>query len=737
MPSVHFAPSWQFAIIVLILFLYKVNPACSQQFNAAQITDQENKIHEFLAIRHKLIDSLTTALTYSDDTTTVKCLNQLYSATLIMNNDTAWNYLMRALALSKKIKYIKGEAETLQNVARFYMEQHNLPTSETQIRQVIALNKENNNIPEYYDALEFLGYNLFLQLKHEQAKEILMNVLNYRLPSGNVSKLAYCYRVIGKILESQGHYEEAFTFFKKDLDLSRNIQDGKGSRGSSFMNSNYYMGKMYQEAGDKITAEKYLRISGEKALEILIPDVYDSRMADIHLLSNSMDSARYYFLLARHCLSTLIQDKQFFRIVTEELNLKIANTYIKEEKYEEALSIIQPLLANYNSVNFMYPDIYSALSDIYKGLKDYPKSLMYARYLGDLGQSTGSRQHILTASELLSEIFGIQGQTDSAYKYQKILILIKDSISADKQLKNIGILEMKAQDGLRMAQINTLSKQNIIANQQKYGLIFSVICLGVIIFILFRNNLLKRKNEKIKQQQLEQQLKVHLLETEKTKAEMQKKAGELEMQALRAQMNPHFIFNSLNSINYFILQNNKLEASEYLTKFSRLIRIILNNSQSSYIPLQDELEALKLYLELESLRFNHHFKYTIYVPGEVDVSVTKVPPLIIQPYVENAIWHGLMHKKEEGNLKIEFIIKDEDLFCKISDDGVGRKNVAALKETSPGTYKAVGMRITADRISMLQSKSKVNVPVKIIDEVLSDGSSGGTTVIIQIPVNYD
>lgn len=128
------------------------------------------------------------------------------------------------------------------------------------------------------------------------------------------------------------------------------------------------------------------------------------------------------------------------------------------------------------------------------------------------------------------------------------------------------------------------------------------------------------------------------------------KTAQLEMQALRAQMNPHFIFNSLNSINMFILENDKQRAAEYLTKFSRLMRLILENSQEPFIPIEKELEALELYLQLESLRFEERFKYKISVENDMDVTAVKVPPLIIQPFAENAIWHGLMQKKRKAIL---------------------------------------------------------------------------------------
>jgi streptogramin lyase len=160
---------------------------------------------------------------------------------------------------------------------------------------------------------------------------------------------------------------------------------------------------------------------------------------------------------------------------------------------------------------------------------------------------------------------------------------------------------------------------------------------------------------------------------------LQHKTVELEMKALRAQMNPHFIFNSLNSINLFILENNKLQASEYLSKFSRLVRLILNNSQESFIPLKIELEALNLYLELESLRFDQKFEYKIKVEENIDTTLLKVPPLIIQPYAENAIWHGLMNKKDKGHLEIELYQQEEILFCKISMMVSEERNPQKLK----------------------------------------------------------
>ena len=256
--------------------------------------------------------------------------------------------------------------------------------------------------------------------------------------------------------------------------------------------------------------------------------------------------------------------------------------------------------------------------------------------------------------------------------------------------------------------------------------ILAIVAAVAIIYYLIR----WRLNEKYR-------LQMERSEKEKELSRLQHRTSQLEMHALRAQMNPHFLFNSLNSINRFIIQNNSDQASGYLTKFSRLMRLILQNSQHELIPLENELEALKLYLELEAVRFDHHFTYAIKIDENLDVGALKVPPLIIQPYAENAIWHGLMHKEEKGKLLIELREEGDYLVCSIIDDGIGRSKAAELKSKSASTHKSMGMKITADRIaSMKQRKSNEN-NIQITDLVLPDGSPAGTKVEIKIALQYD
>src|SRR6185503_20195779 len=161
------------------------------------------------------------------------------------------------------------------------------------------------------------------------------------------------------------------------------------------------------------------------------------------------------------------------------------------------------------------------------------------------------------------------------------------------------------------------------------------------------------------------------------------------------------------------------------------------NSQATLIPLESELDSKQLYLDLEALRFDYHFGYKISVPKDLDISALKVPPLIIQPYAENAIWHGLMHKQEKGQLDICINQEGEWLIFKITDDGIGRKQSAAMASKSATRHKSMGLRITAERIRAMRGTGSGEPAITINDLVATDGSAAGTEIIIKLPVIYD
>jgi len=225
---------------------------------------------------------------------------------------------------------------------------------------------------------------------------------------------------------------------------------------------------------------------------------------------------------------------------------------------------------------------------------------------------------------------------------------------------------------------------------------------------------------------------------EQLKSDSNKKVTEIEMQALRAQMNPHFLFNSLNSIKYYALSKDKEATADYLTKFSSLVRTILNNSKSHTISIKDELEALRLYIEIEHLRLEGKFDYSFDVDTSIRVEQAQVPPMILQPFVENAIWHGLMRKTAGGKLIVQVKDLGTSIQCVIEDNGIGRKKALELKGNGPGHKKSMGIQITGDRISMINRIYGIDTKVHIIDLVNARGEAEGTRVVINIPlINED
>lgn len=207
-----------------------------------------------------------------------------------------------------------------------------------------------------------------------------------------------------------------------------------------------------------------------------------------------------------------------------------------------------------------------------------------------------------------------------------------------------------------------------------------------------------------------------------------------KQQSLRQQMNPHFIFNTLNSIQYYILEKDTISSHKYLTKFARLMRYTLDNSLHSAIPLRDELESLKLYLELEALRLQDKFTYDIDYQNNEAVLDIKIPTLMIQPFVENAIWHGIMLKPDKsGHVQITIRDMDTSVLCTIQDDGVGREQARKIQETTNKAHRSRGFQITQQRIELLNSMYGEKFNIQIVDLYTADGNPMGTRVTINIP----
>ena len=209
-----------------------------------------------------------------------------------------------------------------------------------------------------------------------------------------------------------------------------------------------------------------------------------------------------------------------------------------------------------------------------------------------------------------------------------------------------------------------------------------------------------------------------------------------QLTALRAQMNPHFIFNALNSIQEFVVNKNTRSANRYLAQFARLMRNILNASDKGLISLSKEIESLNLYLSLEALRLGDSFEYTLKVDEEIDSDTLYIPPMLIQPFVENAIKHGLMHQNRDKKLYIGFSIHNQSLICELEDNGIGRKKSAEIRKLNPNIYPSKATSLTNERIKLFNAMANNSLTVEVIDLEDSHKKPIGTKVIITINSNF-
>jgi LytS/YehU family sensor histidine kinase len=569
------------------------------------------------------------------------------------------------------------------------------------------------------------------QSRFEEAAEYNLKQLEFYKYKGNSEGIFNVLQSMSALYKEAGNYEKSFYYIQQ-----RRKYAGENNNLYWLQCALFGLGGLFMKIDDYHSA----LINYRQAFEMDNPQFEKNRIdkdwdiwikmeyAEIFSHLGQFDSAWHYFELYKPATT----EDRYYRIYL----VSTGEYYFLQKKYEQALqNFLQGLNLHkkLNDRNEIQRSLIFA-AQTYLALEQYDSAMHYGKEALNIAYTTKAKQIIRDACKVIYTVFDWRKQKDSANIYFREYSAERDSVANDQVKTKLAVSNYEQKIELLDTE-NQLKEQKLRqAAQQKNFLIVGILAITLMAIIVFRIVMLKRRNEKLR---LEHTLQLQKLESEKTKSELQQQASELEMQALRAQMNPHFIFNSLNSINHFILQNNKAQASEYLTKFSRLVRLILQNSQSALITLESELESLHLYLELEAVRFDHHFEFNIKVDDELETDLIKVPPLIIQPYAENAIWHGLIHKEEKGHLEIEIFQQADTLCCKITDDGVGRKKAAALKSKSASTHKSMGMQITASRIEMLKKEKTQDAHIKIIDLILPDGSAAGTEVIIKIPTQYE
>ena len=496
----------------------------------------------------------------------------------------------------------------------------------------------------------------------EAAKNALKKSLSSFHKSGHLENETFtCMRLSGAYL-SDGNFESAFEYCKRNIELVNQLTkekpDGDWPSGNAFI----YMAELYKMAGDYQTSLNYIRQAHDYyRTDSFFLALWPSQMGNIHRLMGNYDSAMYY-------LNPYATNPQKFISagILWSGTINLCDLYISLSQYEKALPLINTLIGKDNQHALGFATALKIAASVHLGTKNYPMALEYARQSLAQSKKYSRKGEIMLSSQLLSEIFHNLDRNDSAYYYLKQYTTLKDSIINRQFLWRLNNYKKEADEQRKTSQIHLLNKDNQLKEQKlkqqatlRNSLIAGILLLFLLGVFIFRSFHLKRK---------------------KQQAENDRKQTELEMKALRAQMNPHFIFNCLSSINKYILKNEPDKASDYLTRFSRLIRMVLVNSQRSLITLEDELEMLTIYLDMERMRFKNTFNYNIVFSNRVDTGAIFIPPLLLQPFCENAIWHGLKHladhqtdKHDPGRLDIVLSMEGKVLNCSITDNGIGRK----------------------------------------------------------------
>ncbi len=246
---------------------------------------------------------------------------------------------------------------------------------------------------------------------------------------------------------------------------------------------------------------------------------------------------------------------------------------------------------------------------------------------------------------------------------------------------------------------------------------FVLVCIIIVIYYRWQTKVLKKKNLLLIQ-----------------KIELEKNLNQSILTSIKAQMNPHFFYNALNTIQSYIFTDDKKNATNYLSKFSKLTRIILEMSEKESVSLIEEIDALTLYLDLEKVRFNQDFDFKIKVGNNLNVEMIKIPSMIIQPFIENSIKHGLLHKKGEKILVVEFLMNENKLEVIIDDNGIGRKKAGELNRIKEVKHNSFSTSANTKRLEILNEGKRNKVGLEIIDKYDSNNQPEGTKVIIQIPL---
>jgi len=389
-----------------------------------------------------------------------------------------------------------------------------------------------------------------------------------------------------------------------------------------------------------------------------------------------------------------------------KLKTEIAKVYASDNQFDKALEISEKLLADAKTANDFDTQIkqLQTLATIYFKKNEPEKAIQCLQQAYHLALQQGETDEVKNSLLQLLQYYKTHGKDkESIALYDDFFQNFDKLIRNDSSLideKTFQVTEEK----IRQLEKEKALKDELIAKKNT----FNYVLLGSLLLLLLLVGLI-----------------VKALYSIKTKNK------EIALQSLRREMNPHFIFNSLNSVNQFISQNKELEANKYLTSYSHLMRNMMENSNKDFISLSNEIEQLKKYLNLEHLRFQDKFDYQIVVDDALDTETTLVPNMLIQPHLENAIWHGLRYRETKGLLLLKFELNRGKVLVIVDDNGIGLTESAALKTRNQKVHQSRGVTNTKERINLLNELYKTNIGFSITEK---NSGTTGTIVTLTFPL---
>ena len=531
------------------------------------------------------------------------------------------------------------------------------------------------------------GYNN-RQGNYKEARKFLKRGLSLFQKTGNILGVTYCLNGLGNSESAAGNYSIAMEYYVLTLQLNRQNNSRKGE-GQALHNIGTIHVKQGQLDQSQYYFDQAVRIAEElgdkKEMAISI-----NGLAGVEAIKGNFQKGINYGLQA---VLIAREIEAFHEVAAASDNIGFCYYYLEqydsaELYFRNALDIQISLMAT-EGIATSFLNLYSTSAS--RG--DFELAAFYAdRGLGE-ALKYGNKSQLSKAYHIKSDVFESQQKFDSSLFYYKLYKSISDSLTGINAKNRINELQEKFNAVERDSRIGELESENK-ATDLRYENRLTILTSVIVILIL--------------------SLLLIVFYFRQRKAREGQRISELEQQALRAQMSPHFIFNSLNSIQRLYIEGETSMASNYMADFSTLMRKILDSTSQNRIRLNEEIEMLKLYCEMEKLRSGGMMDYLIEIDDSIVLTETWVPPIIIQPFVENAVWHGILPKKEKGTVKIILSMKGGRLKCIVEDNGVGFNQSEDKKK-----HESKGIKLTEERIG---------------DSVLIENLNPGSRITFLIPL---